>query len=43
MMSRMVPAQIVMGLVQILWIWFSALLFAEAYRRFTARQVTRRP
>jgi hypothetical protein len=41
-MSRMVPAQIVMGLVQIPWMWFSALLFAEAYRRFTARQVTRR-
>lgn len=42
-MSGMVPAQIVMGLVQIPWMWFSALLFAEAYRRFTARQVTRRP
>ncbi len=42
-MSRMVPAKIVMGLVQIPWMWFSALLFAEAYRRFTARQVTRRP
>lgn len=42
-MSRMVPAQIAMGLVQIPWMWFSALLFAEAYRRFTARQMTRRP
>ncbi|MGQ0484468.1 MAG: hypothetical protein ACT4SY_03830 [Hyphomicrobiales bacterium] len=37
MMSRMVPGQIVMGLIQIPWTWFSVLVFAEAYRRFTAR------
>ncbi len=35
--NRMVPAQIAMGLVQMPLIWYSVLLFAEAYRRFTAR------
>ena len=43
MMSRMVPVQIVLVIVQIPLTWYSVLIFAEAYRRFTARQVERRP
>jgi predicted metal-binding membrane protein len=41
-MARLMPALIALVLIQIPFVWFSALLFAEAYRRFTARQVTRR-
>ncbi len=37
MISRMVPAQIILGLIQVPLMWYSVLLFAEAYRRFTAR------
>lgn len=38
MMNRMAPVQIAMLVVQIPLIWYSTLIFAEAYRRFTAKR-----
>jgi len=38
MMNRMAPVQAAMLAIQIPFIWYSVLLFAEAYRRFTAKR-----
>jgi len=38
MMNRMAPVQIAMLVIQIPFVWYSTLIFAEAYRRFTAKR-----
>lgn len=38
MMNRMAPVQVAMLVIQIPFIWYSVLIFAEAYRRFTAKR-----
>lgn len=38
MANRMVPVQAAMLVIQIPFIWYSVLIFAEAYRRFTAKR-----